>query len=79
MTKNNLMDLIYDKLANNDEREMFEPYMTEDMCCVTDMNTKEPQIAFVIDGVEYVLNVVEHKDPNNWEVYEPCFSDRETE
>ena len=58
MTSNKLMDLIYDKLADNDEQEQFEPSMTEDMCVVNDwQNGGEPKIAIIIDDVENVLSI----------------------
>lgn len=58
MDKYKLMDMIYDKLADNDEQEQFEPSMAEDMCVASDwQDNGEPKIAIVIDGVEYVLSV----------------------
>ena len=70
MDKYKLMDLIYDKLADNDEREQFEPSMTEDMCVVNDwQNGGEPKIAIVIDDVEYVLSI-KSNGKNEREVYE---------
>lgn len=72
MDKYKLMDLIYDKLANNDEQEQFEPSTADDMCVVNDwQNGGEPKIAIVIDNVEYVLSVEAHKKPSEWQVYEP--------
>ena len=66
MDKYKLMDLIYDKLADNDEQEQFEPSMTEDMCL--DMSG-EPKIAIVIDDVEYVLSI-KANGKNEREVYD---------
>lgn len=58
MDKYKLMDLIYDKLANNDEMEQFEPSLASDMCVANDwQNGGAPKIAIVIDGVEYVLSI----------------------
>ena len=70
MDKYKLMDLIYDKLADNDEQEQFEPIMTEDMCVVNDwQNGGEPKIAIIIDDVEYVLSI-KANGKNEREVYE---------
>lgn len=57
MDKIKLMDLIYDKLVDNDEREQFEWSMAEDMCVAIEDKTHEPKLAIVIDGVEYVLSI----------------------
>lgn len=54
MTSNKLMDLIYDKLADNYGQEQFDWRIVEDMCL--DMSS-EPKIAIVIDDVEYVLSI----------------------
>ena len=54
MTSNKLMDLIYDKLADNYGQEQFDWRIVEDMCL--DMSG-EPKIAIVIDDVEYVLSI----------------------
>ena len=54
MTSNKLMDLIYDKLADNYGQEQFDWRIVEDMCL--DMSG-EPKIAVVIDDVEYVLSI----------------------
>lgn len=78
MDKYKLIDLIYDKLADNDEQEQFEPSMTEEMCVVNDwQNGGEPLIAIVINGVEYVLTLKEHSKPSEWQVYEPGDYDKE--
>lgn len=70
MDKYKLMDLIYDKLADNDEQEQFEPSTTEDMCVVNDwQNGGEPKIAIIIDDVEYVLSI-KANGKNEREVYE---------
>ena len=70
MDKHKLMELIYDKLADNDEQEQFEPSMTEDMCVVNDwQNGGEPKIAIIIDDVEYVLSI-KANGKSEREVYE---------
>lgn len=70
MTSNKLMDLIYDKLADNDEQEQFESSITEDMCVVNDwQNGGEPKIAIIIDDVEYVLSI-KANGKNEREVYD---------
>lgn len=75
MNKHKLMDLIYDKLADNDEQEQFEHLEhSEEMCLVND---GEPMIAIVYDGVEYVISIKANKKANDWQVFEPMYSDRE--
>ena len=70
MDKYKLMELIYDKLADNDEQEQFESSMTEDMCVVNDwQNGGEPKIAIIIDDVEYVLSI-KANGKNEREVYD---------
>ena len=62
MNKNKLMNLVYDKLANNTKYEQFEPSMAEDMCLYNDyQDDGEPKIAIVIDGVEYLLSIKSKK------------------
>lgn len=62
MNEYKLMDLIYDKLANNDEHEQFDVSAVEDMCVANDWQADgAPKIAMVIDGVEYVLSVKANK------------------
>lgn len=69
MDKYKLMDLIYDKLADNDEQEQFEPSMTEDMCVVNDwQNGGEPLIAFTYGDKEYVLSI-KVNGPSEWQVF----------
>ena len=64
------MDLIYDKLADNDEQEQFDWRVVEDMCLCNDyQNDGEPKIAIIIDDVEYVLNI-KANGKNEREVYE---------
>ena len=66
MTSNKLMDLIYDKLADNYGQEQFDWRIVEDMCL--DMSG-EPKIAIVIDDVEYVLSI-KANGKNEREVYD---------
>lgn len=66
MTSNKLMDLIYDKLADNYGQEQFDWRIVEDMCL--DMSG-EPKIAIIIDDVEYVLSI-KTNGKNEREVYE---------
>ena len=66
MTSNKLMDLIYDKLADNYGQEQFDWRIVEDMCL--DMSG-EPKIAIVIDDVEYVLSI-KANGKNEREFYE---------
>ena len=66
MNKNKLMDLIYDKLADNYRQEQFDWRVVEDMC--VDMRG-EPKIAIVIDDVEYVLSI-KANGKNEREFYE---------
>ena len=66
MTSNKLMDLIYDKLADNYRQEQFDWRIVEDMCL--DMSG-EPKIAIVIDDVEYVLSI-KTNGKNEREFYE---------
>lgn len=62
MDEYKLMDLVYDKLANNTKYEQFEPSMAEDMCLYNDyQDDGEPKIAIVIDGVEYLLSIKSKK------------------
>lgn len=66
MDKYKLMDLIYDKLADNYRQEQFDWRVVEDMCL--DMSG-EPKIAIIIDDVEYVLSI-KANGKNEREVYE---------
>ena len=72
MTSNKLMDLIYDKLADNYGQEQFDWRIVEDMCL--DMSG-EPKIAIIIDDVEYVLSI-KTNGKNEREVYEQTREDR---
>ena len=70
MTSNKLMDLIYDKLADNYGQEQFDWHVVEDMCIFNDwQDGGEPKIAIVIDDVEYVLSI-KANGKNEREVYE---------
>jgi hypothetical protein len=70
MDKYKLMDMIYDKLADNTSQEQFEPSMAEDMCVANDwQDDGEPKIAIVIDDVEYVLSI-KANGKNEREFYE---------
>lgn len=71
MDEYRLMDLVYDKLADNDEREQFDVGAVEDMCVANDWQADgAPKIAIVIDGVEYVLSVKANKNKNEREFYD---------
>lgn len=60
MNKTKLMDLIYDRLANNTENDMFEPEMAQDMTLVYDANTHEAEyIEIVIGDKQYCLTIKE--------------------
>lgn len=57
-----LLELIYDKLANNADYEQFEPEMTEDMTLVADANTGEAEcIEMTVEGKKYKLTLTEAK------------------
>lgn len=81
MDKYKLMDLIYDKLADNDEHEQFDHHEhADEMCVVNDwQNGGEPKIAIVYEGKEFVLSIKENVEPNEWQVYEPTYSDKAKE
>ena len=72
MTSKKLMDLIYDKLADNYGQEQFDWRIVEDMCL--DMSG-EPKIAIVIDDVEYVLSI-KANGKNEREFYDQTREDR---
>lgn len=78
MDKYKLMDLIYDKLADNDEVEQFDHHeYADEMCVVNDwQNGGEPKIAIVYEGKEFVLSIKENVKPSEWQVYEPVYSDK---
>lgn len=81
MDKYKLMDLIYDKLADNDEQEQFDHHEhADEMCVVNDwQNGGEPKIAIVYEGKEFVLSIKENVEPSEWQVYEPTYSDKAKE
>lgn len=60
-----MAELIYDKLADNDEYEQFDHEHTDDMCLVA----ADGIIAIVMDGVEYVLRL-ERNELGNYKVFE---------
>lgn len=64
-----LADLFYDKLCNNDENEMFEPFMADDMALVYDNKTGRHQIALTSNDTEFVWTLEKH-DKGNFEVFE---------
>lgn len=51
------IDMLYDKLADNDEMECFDHHeFTDDICCVNDERTGKQLIGIMgRDGKEYVL------------------------
>lgn len=56
-----LADLVYDKLANNDESEQFEPFMADDMAVVRDERTGKYMIALTSDDTEFVWTLERHE------------------
>lgn len=55
-----LLDLIYDKLANNTDYEQFEPEMAEDITLVADANTGGAEcIEMTVEGKKYKLTLTE--------------------
>lgn len=55
-----LLDLIFDKLANNTSYEQFEPEMAEEMEIVYDANTGETEcIEMTVEGKKYKLTLTE--------------------
>ena len=71
MDKYKLMDLIYDKLADNDEMEQFDHHEhTDNMAVVNDwQNGGEPLIAFTYGDKEYVLSI-KVNEPSEWQVFD---------
>lgn len=55
-----LAKLFYDKLCDNDEYEMFEPFMADDMALVYDYKTGQHQIALTSDDTEFVWTLEKH-------------------
>lgn len=56
-----LADLVYDKLADNDENEQFEPFMADDMAVVRDERTGKYMIALTSDDTEFVWTLERHE------------------
>ena len=63
-----LADLVYDKLADNDEHEMFEPFMADEMAVVRD-KSGQMMIAIVSDDTEFVWKLERH-EKGEFEVFE---------
>lgn len=61
-----LGNLLYDKLADNTEMDMFDSHWTDDMCLINDKGTM--RIAFIIDDDEYVLTL-EKNPKGNYKFY----------
>lgn len=65
-----LAELVYDKLANNDEFEMFEPFMADDMVLVLGNRTGEKcKIALTSGDTEFVLTLERH-EKGDFEIFE---------
>lgn len=56
-----LADLVYDKLADNDENEQFEPFMADDMLVARDKRTGKYVIALTSDDTEFVWTLERHE------------------
>ena len=71
MDKYKLMDLIYDKLADNDEQEQIDHHEhTDNMAVVTDwQNGGQPLRALAYGDKEYVLSI-KANDKNEGEFYD---------
>ena len=67
-TNSKLAELIYDKLADNDEYEQFNPCWADDMCVVYKQDGT-PVIALLKGDTEYVLKIEKH-EKGAFEVYE---------
>ena len=63
-----LADLVYDKLADNDEHERFEPFMADDMAVVRD-RSGQFMIAIVSGDTEFVWRLERH-EKGEFEVFE---------
>lgn len=57
MTTKELMTMVYDRLANNTQYEMFEPSMAEEM----QLDGVKNEVEIVIDNKTYVLSIREEK------------------
>ncbi len=64
-----LADLFYDKLCNNDNNEMFEPSMVDNMAVVYDEKDRQYKIALTIGDVEFVWTLEKH-DKGDFTVFE---------
>lgn len=65
-----LAGLIYDKLANNDGHEMFEPFMTDNMALILGDKTGEKcKIALTSGDTEFVLTLERH-EKGDFEIFE---------
>lgn len=64
-----LADLFYDKLADNDEHEQFEPFMADNMAVVRDERTGKFMIALTSDDTEFVWTLERH-EKGKFEVFE---------
>lgn len=63
MNKTRLMDLIFDRLANNTDNEMFEPEMVNEMELVYNANTHEAEyIDIVVGDKTFCLTIKEIED-----------------
>ena len=62
MNEMKLMDLIYDKLADNTEVEQFDCHKVQGMCVGKDTYTGSPFLSIEVDGKEYLLEITEVKD-----------------
>lgn len=58
MTTEKLIELIYDKLADNTENEMFEADKTDDM----ELDYMKETITIEIKGKRFELNIMELED-----------------
>lgn len=62
MNEMKLMDLIYDKLADNTEVEWFDCHKVQGICVGKDMNTGSPYLSIEVDGKEYLLEITKVDD-----------------
>lgn len=66
-----LMNKIYDKLADNDSYEQFDHHVdTDNMCIAQDPETNQAFIAWTKGNKEYVLGLTVN-EPDEWEVFDP--------
>lgn len=65
MITTKLYDLIYDKLANNTDNQMFQPEMADDMEIIYDADTHEAEYIMIkIKDREYYLTIKEGETSN---------------